>query len=439
MASDYRNQPENTDDQYTNHYNNFRIPIHSNLQSQYDSENWKGNGAISASSSSKSSSIGGHLQNDQMPQIQQTVAHQQSNISHPQSIVGQHTNNLRPLKTTQLPNQINTIKNSPRRTSDPLTQTGTTTSPLNWTLSDFDVGTKLGAGKFGRVYLAREKGGRNTIVAIKSIKKDDVKKEKIKYQLIREIEIQRNLYHYNILKMFGYFYDEKRVYILLEYAPEGSIWRVLKLARRFSNVLAGTYAFQMINALSYIHSLKLIHRDIKPENCLLGSMGELKLCDFGWAVYAPESRRNTMCGTLDYLPPEMVIDKPHDHSVDLWAFGILIYELLVGKPPFEHQDERTTLKKIKNKDYHFPEEANLVPESKDFINLLLKLNPADRPNLSVLKTHDYITKYARPHQLDEKGTSYIKNEEFWLEFQPFSQREKERKKYQERIMREQME
>ena len=99
MASDYRNQPENTDDQYTNHYNNFRIPIHSNLQSQYDSENWKGNGAISASSSSKSSSIGGHLQNDQMPQIQQTVAHQQSNISHPQSIVGQHTNNLRPLRT----------------------------------------------------------------------------------------------------------------------------------------------------------------------------------------------------------------------------------------------------------------------------------------------------------------------------------------------------
>lgn len=325
----------------------------------------------------------------------------------------------------------------PRRTSDPLTQTGTTTSPLNWTLADFDVGTKLGAGKFGRVYLAREKGGRNTIVAIKSIKKDDVKKEKIKYQLIREIEIQRNLYHYNILKMFGYFYDEKRVYILLEYAPEGCLWRVLKLAKRFPNILAATYAYQMINALSYIHSASIIHRDIKPENCLLGSMGELKLCDFGWAVYAPQSRRNTMCGTLDYLPPEMVTERPHDHSVDLWAFGILIYELLVGKPPFEHHDERKTLLKIKTKDYTFPVEANICQIAQNFINLLLKLNPAERPTLDFLKNDEFIKTCARPHQLDRKGSGYIRNEEFWNEFQPYSQREKERKKYHERMMREQ--
>lgn len=335
-----------------------------------------------------------------------------------------------------------TSKSSPvRRSSDPLTQTGTTTSPLNWQLSDFDVGTKLGEGKFGRVYLAREKGGRKTIVAIKSIKKDEIKRDKIKYQLIREIEIQRNLHHFNILKMFGYFYDAKRVYILLEYAPEGCLYRVLNQAKQegktLNNILTATYASQMANALSYIHSLSIIHRDIKPENCLLGIMGELKLCDFGWAVYAPQSRRNTMCGTLDYLPPEMLKEQSHNHSADLWAFGILIFELLCGNPPFEHHDEKTTLKKIEENSYSFPEDIEICLEAKDFINQLLQLNPEMRPSLSHIKNHVYIKKHSKPHQIDPSGKGYIKNEEFWFEFQPYSQRERERKKYQERILKEQ--
>lgn len=94
----------------------------------------------------------------------------------------------------------------------------------------------------------------------------------------------------------------------------------------------------MTDALSYLHSKHVIHRDIKPENLLLGVHGELKIGDFGWSVHAPGNRRTTMCGTLDYLPPEMIEGETHGEAVDLWALGVLTYEFVEGCPPFEETD-----------------------------------------------------------------------------------------------------
>jgi len=316
--------------------------------------------------------------------------------------------------------------NSQRRDSDPLQgdiRAPSLTAPLNWKISDFAVGKMLGSGKYGRVYLAKEKRGKQTVVAIKSIKKDDIRKERIKYQLVREIEIQKNLHHYNILKMWGYFYDEKRVYILLEFAAEGALWRVLKAADRLPNILCATYAYQMVQSLKYLHQLHIIHRDIKPENCLLGLFGELKLCDFGWAVYAPSSRRSTMCGTLDYLPPEMLADQPrHDQQVDLWALGILVYELLVGKPPFEHEDDKKTLRNIKTGRYGYPSGVAIAESGKKFIDSLLKLDPEQRVSLELLDQHEFIVQFARPHHIDEAKGQYVAHPQFWQEFRPYSQR-----------------
>jgi serine/threonine protein kinase len=117
--------------------------------------------------------------------------------------------------------------------------------------------------------------------------------------------------------------------------------------------------YQIIDALIYLHTKKVIHRDIKPENLLLGAFGEIKLADFGWSVHAPSLKRQTLCGTLDYLPPEMVQNKRHDERVDHWCIGILCFELLVGKPPFESATTNETYTRIISASVQFPSQVSL--------------------------------------------------------------------------------
>lgn len=134
-----------------------------------------------------------------------------------------------------------------------------------------------------------------------------------------------------------------------------------------------TYIAQLADALRYCHSKSVIHRDIKPENLLLGTNGEIKIADFGWSVHAPSSRRDTLCGTLDYLPPEMVSGKTHDHTVDFWSVGVLCYECLVGKPPFYATTNDETYVNIKRLRYTFP---SFVSEgAKDLISKVTISNP----------------------------------------------------------------
>lgn len=175
------------------------------------------------------------------------------------------------------------------------------------------------------------------IVALKTIHKSEIVKSGIavQKQIRREIEIQQNLRHPNVLRLYGYFHDETRIFLMLEFAGKGELYRQLSKHGSFSERRSARYIDQMTEALTYLHGKHVIHRDIKPENLLLGLNGELKIADFGWSVHAPGNRRQTLCGTMDYLPPEMVLGKDHNDKVDLWALGVLTYEFLVGSPPFE--------------------------------------------------------------------------------------------------------
>ncbi|KAJ6218104.1 hypothetical protein RDWZM_009261 [Blomia tropicalis] len=247
-----------------------------------------------------------------------------------------------------------------------------------WSLYDFEIGRPLGRGKFGNVYLAREKKSRY-IVALKVLFKSQLMNSNLHYQLKREIEIQSHLVHPNILRLFGYFYDDTRVYLILEYAQKGELYRQLKELGRFEEKQAAIYLLQLINALRYCHERNVIHRDIKPENILIGSKGELKIADFGWCVHAPSSRRDTMCGTLDYLAPEMIQQRPYDHKVDIWCLGILAYEFLVGKPPFETKSTPETYRRIVMLDYQFPN--HISTGAKNFIQRLLVKEPIKRMSL----------------------------------------------------------
>jgi serine/threonine protein kinase len=183
--------------------------------------------------------------------------------------------------------------------------------------------------------MVRTKVEPNYILALKCLYKSEIVQSRVEKQIRREIEIQQNLRHPNVLRLYGYFHDEKRIFLMLEFAGKGELYKQLTKYGCFSERRSAVYIDQMADALSYLHSKHVIHRDIKPENLLLGINGELKIGDFGWSVHAPSNRRTTLCGTLDYLPPEMVEGREHNEKVDYWALGVLTYEFIVGSPPFE--------------------------------------------------------------------------------------------------------
>ncbi|ELV12453.1 Serine/threonine-protein kinase 6 [Tupaia chinensis] len=226
-----------------------------------------------------------------------------------------------------------------------------------WSLENFEIGRPLGKGKFGNVYLARERQSK-FILALKVLFKAQLEKAGVEHQLQREVEIQSHLRHPNILRLYGYFHDATRVHLILKYAPLGTVYRELQKHSKFDEQRTAIYITELANALSYCHSKRVIHRDSKPENLLLGSTGELKITDFGWSVHAPSSRRSTLCGTLDYLPPEMIEGRMHDEKMDLWSLGVLCYEFPVGKPPFETNTYQETYKRISRVEYTFPDFVN---------------------------------------------------------------------------------
>lgn len=241
-------------------------------------------------------------------------------------------------------------------------------TPKQFHLGMFEIGRPLGKGKFGRVYLARERTS-NFICALKVLYKSELQHGSgVEKQVRREIEIQSNLRHPNILKLYGHFHDSKRIFLILEFAGKGELYKHLRKENRFPEWKAAQYIAQMASALRYLHRKHVIHRDIKPENILMGIHGEIKISDFGWSVHAPNNRRATLCGTLDYLPPEMIKsgskDNWYNEKVDLWSLGVLTYEFLVGEAPFEDTPIMTQ-KRIARADMQIPEWVS--KEAKDLI------------------------------------------------------------------------
>lgn len=151
----------------------------------------------------------------------------------------------------------------------------------SWSLVNFDIGRPLGRGKFGNVYLAREKETK-FVIALKVLFKKQIGLQGIEHQVRREIEIQSHLRHPNILRLYGFFHDEQRIYLILEYAPGGTLFNALKSVERFDEKTSAKYVKCLVSALIYLHERNVIHRDIKPENLLLSQDDQLKIADFGW-------------------------------------------------------------------------------------------------------------------------------------------------------------
>jgi serine/threonine protein kinase len=237
-------------------------------------------------------------------------------------------------------------------------------------LGHFDLGVTLGTGSFGRVRFVTHKTT-GSHWAIKMLKKAEVIRLQQVEHMLSEKAILACLDHPFIVKLAGTFQDKKYLYMVLEYIVGGEFFTHLRKAGRFENPVAKFYAAQIVTVFEYLHNQDFIYRDLKPENLLLDVEGYVKITDFGFAKRVA-FKTYTLCGTPEYIAPEVLLNKGHGKGVDWWTLGILIFEMLGGQPPFVDDDPMGIYQQILAGKVNFPRffERNAK-------NLIKKLLTAD--------------------------------------------------------------
>ena len=251
----------------------------------------------------------------------------------------------------------------------------------------------LGKGGFARCYEVFDEETHKSY-AVKIIKKTSLIKSRTKQKLISEIKIHKSLNHENIVKFEHYFEDAENVYILLELCYNQTLHELIKRRKKLTELEAQYYVFYIIKTLQYLHSLKIIHRDLKLANIFITENMQIKLGDFGLATQLEfdGERKRSLCGTPNYIAPEILNGKTgHSFEVDIWCIGIILYILLIGKPPFETNNALETYKRIKSKNFSFPQGEKISIPAKELIQSILVTEPYKRPTLQEILESDFMT------------------------------------------------
>ncbi|XP_028177455.1 cAMP-dependent protein kinase catalytic subunit beta-like [Ostrinia nubilalis] len=241
-------------------------------------------------------------------------------------------------------------------------------------VEDFDKISTIGTGAFGTVFLVREKSS-FVYHAMKAVEKAAVVKKKSIKQLLLEKKILQGVNFPFVISLDYCCKDNVYIYLLLPYQPGGEIYSLIKRLGVLSEPLAQFYAAQMVLALEYLHHCNVIHRDVKPENILICGTGFIKLADFGFCKIL-KSRTWTLCGTPEYLAPEIITSKGYTYSVDWWSMGVLIYEMVAGYPPFYSSDPMKLYEKVLAGQFKTPDV--MTPVCKSLVKSLLEVDPSKR-------------------------------------------------------------
>ena len=272
-------------------------------------------------------------------------------------------------------------------------------------ITDFNIIKEIGNGAFAKVYLAVHKKTK-VKYAIKAIDKLNLENSMEKTSFNREVEIMYKLDHPNIVKLYSHFEDSKYCYLIMQYLPNGNAYDLLiKSGKKPDMKLVASIVRDVIRAVYYLHNMVpiIVHRDIKPENILLDENYNAHLIDFGWSNYIINGRRrNSICGTPLYYPPEMINGLGHDETADIWCIGILLVELSCGKTPFQGNDIETVGQNISELNLSWP--SNIDPDIKDLCSKILKANSSQRPDLEYIYEHKFFMKNIKGEEIDKKLT-----------------------------------
>uniref|UniRef100_A0A8C6KE44 Serine/threonine-protein kinase PLK n=1 Tax=Nothobranchius furzeri TaxID=105023 RepID=A0A8C6KE44_NOTFU len=258
------------------------------------------------------------------------------------------------------------------------------------TMKRYTRGRFLGKGGFAKCYEITDVETK-TVFAGKIVAKYLLQKQHQRDKMTSEIAIHKSLDHANIVGFHGFFEDDDHVFVVLEICRRRSLLELHKRRKAVTEPEARYYMAQLLKGVQYLHNNKVIHRDLKLGNIFLNDDMDVKIGDFGLAtkIEFEGERKKTLCGTPNYIAPEVLCKKGHSYEVDVWSLGCILYTLLVGKPPFETSCLKDTYSRIKKNNYTIP--WHITPTAATLIKKMLHADPAQRPSVAEVQADEFFT------------------------------------------------
>ncbi|EIE83899.1 hypothetical protein RO3G_08604 [Rhizopus delemar RA 99-880] len=328
--------------------------------------------------------------NNNTPLEQKNDYFSDKQMDHP-STASTHSCILSPRHSSTESTCVGSIEHSPLKQTPFIFKTSTPPpspqlqSKSEFCLSNLTIKRMIGTGHFAHVYLAELD---KRLYAIKAIDKKRLVSEQQINHVHNEKHILESVSHPFLVKLWGTFQTNNYIFLAMDYVPGGELFSLIQKKKRLSEEEAKFYAAEIVLAIEYLHSMNITYRDLKPENIILDDRGHIKLIDFGFAKVVKEIAF-TLCGTPDYLAPEIIRARGYTKAVDWWSLGVLIYEMIVGCAPFAAETPIELYENILLCDVNWL--YDMSKEAKDLIQGLLQTKPSERYTLEDIKNHPWFS------------------------------------------------